>query len=108
MAKPFDITNSADDQIDTDDLEYTPKISEAENYHKFLKLVHEGGHSDEENVSQGDWEGYIEDDIIGEMIPAEEDFDSDYCEDYSDLTEAGESTVDIYCMKCVFSCPRSS
>ncbi|XP_060077705.1 uncharacterized protein LOC132557225 [Ylistrum balloti] len=76
-----------------DDLNYEANISEAGNYLKFLQLTHhEGSQSDEETgvYNSGDLDGYIEDDIIGEMPPAEEDIDSDYDFGLSDLTEADE------------------
>ncbi|KAJ8321972.1 hypothetical protein KUTeg_000443 [Tegillarca granosa] len=68
-----------------DDLEYTPKISNSANYLKFLQLVHDGGHSDDENMSHGDME-----DMIGGISSAE----SDLVLRSNELTEADEHLYD--------------
>ncbi|XP_033726642.1 tumor protein D54-like isoform X8 [Pecten maximus] len=88
-----DKTVEGSDNCSIDDLRYEANISEAENYLKFLQLTHHEGSQSDEDVyvdNNGDLDGYIEDDIIGEMPPAEEDIDSDYDFGLSDLTEADE------------------
>lgn len=71
-----------------DDLEYIPKISNSANYLKFLQLVHDGGHSDDENVSHGDVDDYEE--MIGGITSAESDL---VMRSTNELTEAGGDIV---------------
>ncbi|KAK3087656.1 hypothetical protein FSP39_008818 [Pinctada imbricata] len=69
-----------------DETEYKLKMSEHSNYLKFLKMTDEAVASDDEYPQNGDVEGFIEDDIIGDMLPSECDM-----HDESDLTEADEN-----------------
>ncbi|XP_076082312.1 uncharacterized protein LOC143053398 isoform X2 [Mytilus galloprovincialis] len=71
-----------------EDLEYEPKISESTNYLKFLKLTHDGHHSEDEG--HYDSEGYYEDDIVGDIVRTE----SDQNFLYSDLPEVDEHLYD--------------
>lgn len=72
-----------------EDLEYEPKISESTNYLKFLKLTHDGHHSEDEG--HYDSEGYYEDDIVGDIVRTE----SDQNFLYSDLPEVGKDALQI-------------
>lgn len=73
-----------------EDLEYEPKISESTNYLKFLKLTHDGHHSEDEG--HYDSEGYYEDDIVGDIVRTE----SDQNFLYSDLPEVGKDALQIF------------
>ncbi|XP_052097265.1 tumor protein D54-like isoform X3 [Mytilus californianus] len=71
-----------------EDLEYEPKISESTNYLKFLKLTHDGHHSEDEG--HYDSEGYYEDDIVGDIVRTESDREFLF----SDLPEVDEHLYD--------------
>ena len=73
------------DQGNYDEAEYKLKISDTSNYLKFLKMTDEAVACSDDDGSHGDVDGYIEDDIMGDMLPSECDMDVDA----SDLTEAG-------------------
>lgn len=81
-------------EVNTEDLEYCPKISESENYLKFLKLTHDDHHDSD---GQYDSEGYYEDDIVGDMVRTESD--QDFLS--SDLPEAG---IKLRCFKILPFC----